>query len=116
MRASSNATRLVCRNACISDNEEGGAEDDDDAADADAVTDTAADDAAPDNDSYVTMPPKLKAPPRKPPAPRRLRGTAPLPLQRLLPPPPSRLRTSPSTQRTRSLWHTTPRASMTSLT
>ena len=79
MRASSNATRLVCRNACISDNEEGGAEDDDDAADADAadadaVTDTAADDAAPDNDNYANMPPKLKAPPRKPAGAKKTKG------------------------------------------
>ena len=65
MRASSNATRLVCHNACISDNEEGGtdAEDADDAADADAdanaVTNTTAADAAPDDDNYVNMPPKL---------------------------------------------------------
>ena len=74
MRASSNATRLVCRNACISDNEDGGAEDDDDAADADAVTDTAADDAAPDNDNYANMPPKLKAPPRKPAGAKKTKG------------------------------------------
>jgi len=78
VRASSNATRLVCCNACISDNEEGGAEDDDDdddaAADADTVIDTAAEDAAPDDDNYANMPPKLKAPPRKPAGSKKTKG------------------------------------------
>ena len=78
MRASSNATRLVCCNACISDNEEGGAEDDDDdddaAADADTVIDTAAEDAAPDDDNNANMPPKLKAPPRKPAGAKKTKG------------------------------------------
>jgi hypothetical protein len=73
VRASSNATRLVCRNACISDDEEGGAEDDDDDDD-DAVTDTAADDAAPDDDNNANMPPKLKAPPRKPAGAKKTKG------------------------------------------
>jgi hypothetical protein len=65
--ASSNASRRR-RYACISDEEEGNT----DAKDAhkvnatDTDNDTAANDAAPDNDNYATMPPKVKPLPRMP--------------------------------------------------
>ena len=64
MRVSSNATCLR-HNACISDEEVDGKEGDKD----DAVTydtNVAANDAVADDKNYATMPPKLKAPPRKP--------------------------------------------------
>jgi hypothetical protein len=57
-------TRLR-RNTCIPDEEVDGEEVDKDNAATDD-TEAAADDAAYDDDNYATMPPKLKAPPRKP--------------------------------------------------
>jgi hypothetical protein len=79
VRTSSKATRL-CRNKCISDEEVDSEEGDEDDAAADdtnaaAVDDTnaAADDAADDNDNYANMPPKFKAPPRKPGA-KKIKG------------------------------------------
>ena len=72
VHASSKARRLCC-NTSISDEEVDSEEGDEDNAAANdtnaaatADTDTAADDAADDNDNYDTIPPKFKAPPRKP--------------------------------------------------
>ena len=79
--------RLVCHNACISDNEEGGTDAKDDN-DADAVTDTAANDAAaPYDDSYANMPPKLKAPARKPADTKKTKGDSAAAAE--TPPPPA---------------------------
>jgi hypothetical protein len=66
VRASSNATHL-CHNACILDEEEGGTNaKDTDEIDAVDTDDATADAAAPDDNNYATMPPKLKPSPRKP--------------------------------------------------
>ena len=71
MHASSKARRLCC-NTSISDEEVDSEEgDEDDAAAND--TNAAADDAADDNDNYTTIPPKFKAPPRKPGA-KKIKG------------------------------------------
>jgi len=79
VHASSKATHL-CRNTCISDEEVDSEEGDEDNAAADdtnaaaaADTSAAADDAADDNNNYATMPPKFKAPPRKPGA-KKIKG------------------------------------------
>jgi hypothetical protein len=65
VRTSSNATCL-CRNACISDKEVDGDEGNEDDTAVDDTNSSAANDAAPNNDSYATMLSKFKAPPRKP--------------------------------------------------
>ena len=71
VHASSKARRLCC-NTSISDEEVDSEEgDEDDAAAND--TNAAADDAADDNDNYTTIPPKFKAPPRKPGA-KKIKG------------------------------------------
>jgi hypothetical protein len=65
---------VLVRNTCISDEEVDGEEGIDDDTDAAADdTDAAADNAAAD-DNYATMPPKLKAPPRKPDAKKKIKG------------------------------------------
>ena len=55
--------------------------------DTDAVTDTAAEDAAPDDDNYANMPPKLKAPPRKPAGSKKTKGDSAA--AAAMPPPPA---------------------------
>ena len=72
MRASSNATRLY-RNAYIPDKEVNSKEGGKDDADTDDTKATV-DDAADDDDNYATMPPKLKVPPRKPGAEKKIKG------------------------------------------
>ena len=65
VHTSSNATCL-CRNACISDKEVDGDEGNEDDTAVDDTNSSAANDAAPNNNSYATMLSKFKAPPRKP--------------------------------------------------